>query len=183
METTISEGVEVYYINEVANSYAKMTKIEDNIVPAETGIILKGNEDTYRAIINYEGSTGEIADNMLHGTAERVLINKESNKAYYILSEVDNKVGMHTPVKGDVDTSFYNDSHKAYMIVEGATQIAGYSFKFDWDGTTGIDDVDAEGNTVTAIYDLQGRKVNAITAPGYYIINGKLVGVTPESIK
>ncbi|MBQ8365066.1 MAG: glycoside hydrolase N-terminal domain-containing protein [Bacteroidaceae bacterium] len=183
VETTISEGVEVYYINEVANSYAKMTKIEDNIVPAETGIILKGNEDTYRAIINYEGSTGEIADNMLHGTAERVLINKESNKAYYILSEVDNKVGMHTPVKGDVDTSFYNDSHKAYMIVEGATQIAGYSFKFDWDGTTGIDDVDAEGNTVTAIYDLQGRKVNAITAPGYYIINGKLVGVTPESIK
>ena len=183
VETTIADDIEVYYINEVEGNYAKLSKIEDNTIPAETGVILKGNGGTYEATINYDGSTGVIAGNMLYGTIERALITKESNNAYYILGNVDNVVGMYKPVNGDDANTFYNAGHKAYMVVEGAAQTAGYSFSFDWGGTTSIDGVEAEGNAAATIYDLQGRKVNEITAPGYYIINGKLVGVTPESIK
>ena len=40
---------------------------------------------------------------------------------------------------------------------------------------TGIEDVVVENNAVKAIFDIQGRKVNAITAPGLYIVNGKKV--------
>ena len=40
---------------------------------------------------------------------------------------------------------------------------------------TGIDDVVVENNAVKGIYDVQGRKVDAITAPGLYIVNGKKV--------
>ncbi len=183
VETTISDGIEAYYINEVEGNYAKLSKIEDNTIPAETGVILKGNGGTYEATINYDGSTEVIAGNMLYGTIERALITKESNNAYYILGNVDNVVGMYKPVNGDDADTFYNAGHKAYMVVEGAAQTAGYSFSFDWGGTTGIEGVEAEGEVATAIYDLQGRKVNEITAPGYYIINGKLVGVTPENAK
>ena len=41
--------------------------------------------------------------------------------------------------------------------------------------TTGIESVNAENANVKGIYDLQGRKIEQITAPGLYIVNGKKV--------
>ena len=38
---------------------------------------------------------------------------------------------------------------------------------------TGIDEVKGENGKVKAIYDLTGRRIDAITAPGIYIVNGK----------
>ena len=40
---------------------------------------------------------------------------------------------------------------------------------------TGIEEVKGESGEVKAIFDLQGRKVGAIAAPGIYIVNGKKV--------
>ena len=40
---------------------------------------------------------------------------------------------------------------------------------------TGIENVAVENNVVEGIFDIQGRKVEQITAPGLYIINGKKV--------
>lgn len=40
---------------------------------------------------------------------------------------------------------------------------------------TAIDNVVAEDNVVKGIFDMQGRKIDAITAPGLYIVNGKKV--------
>ena len=182
VETTIPDNAEAYYASEIEGTSTKLTLIEDGVIPAGTGVIFKG-EGTYNLAIDHNGTAESIENNMLTGTIERTLITKESNNAYYILGNVDNVVGMYKPVNGEDANTFYNAGHKAYMVVEGAAQTAGYSFNFDWGGTTGIDGVEAEGEAATAIYDLQGRKVNEITAPGYYIINGKLVGVTPESIK
>ena len=182
VETTIPDNAEAYYASEIEGTSTKLTLIEDGIIPAGTGVIFKG-EGTYNLAIDHDGTAESIENNMLTGTIERTLITKESNNAYYILGNVDDVVGMYNPVNGDDANTFYNAGHKAYMVVEGAAQTAGYSFSFDWGGTTGIDGVEAEGEAATAIYDLQGRKVNEITAPGYYIINGKLVGVTPENAK
>jgi hypothetical protein len=39
---------------------------------------------------------------------------------------------------------------------------------------TGIEDVEAEEGEV-AVYDMQGRRLDKITAPGLYIIGGKKV--------
>jgi hypothetical protein len=41
------------------------------------------------------------------------------------------------------------------------------------DGATGIGEVKCEGGNAKTIYDLQGRKIERITSPGVYIINGK----------
>lgn len=43
------------------------------------------------------------------------------------------------------------------------------------EGTTGIESAVVENNTVEGIFDLLGRKLDAITAPGLYIVNGKKV--------
>jgi hypothetical protein len=40
---------------------------------------------------------------------------------------------------------------------------------------TGIGEVKGENGNVKAIYDLTGRKLEKITAPGVYIVNGKKV--------
>ena len=40
---------------------------------------------------------------------------------------------------------------------------------------TGIEEVKGEDGKVDAIFDMQGRKIDAITAPGLYIVNGKKV--------
>ena len=67
-----------------------------------------------------------------------------------------------------------NNANKAYLPlpanVEGA---ASYSFAFG-ENTTGVENVEVE-DTVKTIYDLTGRRVEEITAPGIYIVNGKKV--------
>ncbi len=40
---------------------------------------------------------------------------------------------------------------------------------------SGIDEVKGENGKVKAIYDLQGRRLNAITEPGIYIVDGKKI--------
>ena len=53
---------------------------------------------------------------------------------------------------------------------------ATFSFgNFSNDGTTGIEEVTTENVTVNGIYDLSGRKLDAVTEPGVYIIDGKKV--------
>jgi hypothetical protein len=57
-------------------------------------------------------------------------------------------------------------------VAPGAALSASLRFE---EGTTGISEVKGENGEVKAIYDLTGRRVEAITAPGIYIVNGKKV--------
>ena len=41
--------------------------------------------------------------------------------------------------------------------------------------TTGVEEVETEGGKIKGIYDLSGRKLSEITAPGIYIVDGKKV--------
>jgi len=45
----------------------------------------------------------------------------------------------------------------------------------------GIVDIegDAADNSATVIYDLSGRRLNTVTAPGIYIVNGKKLMLKP----
>jgi hypothetical protein len=45
------------------------------------------------------------------------------------------------------------------------------------DAETAIDEVKGENGKAKTIYDLTGRRVDAITTPGIYIVNGKKVFV------
>ena len=140
------------------------------VVPANTGVVLVG-EGSYNFAVTtaaeFEGT------NLMAGTVAKTLVTKAENTECYVLANGEEGVGLYAAVKGEDATKFYNAGHKAYLAVEGAESIASYSFRFE-DGTTAIENVEVE-NAAKAIYDLTGRRVEAITAPGIYIVNGKKV--------
>ena len=168
-------GAEVYYVNNVENGYAKLEQITGEVIPAQTGVVVKYNTESnvvYAPEITSKGTTAAVSGNLLKGTTKRTLINKDANKAYYVLGMTDG-VGFYNAVNGTNEGEFYNGAYKAYLEIEGASETAAF-YGFDWNGTTGIEGVEVE-NTSNVIYDLTGRRVEAITAPGIYIVGGKKV--------
>ena len=167
------------YTAAVVDGYAAMTKVE-GVLPANTAVIVKADAGTY----NFNYATGEVSaieNNELKGTT----INQNFTDAAYVLGVVDDEVGLYT-AKLNVSTDTTNDgteeapavtyeawknyAFKAYLPKATGMNAVSYSFRFG-EGTTGVENVEVE-NEVKAIYDLTGRRVEAITAPGIYIVNG-----------
>ena len=67
----------------------------------------------------------------------------------------------------------YNTSSPRFSCYKGTQQAVNIYAKSRIN--SGVDEVKGENGKVKAIYDLQGRRLNAITEPGIYIINGKKV--------
>ena len=170
-------GAEVYYasgINEAG--YMGLEPIEGIVYP-ETGIVVRfeTNEDiTFAPEIVSPGTATAPEGNLLKGTTKKTLITKEAGKAYYALGLVEGEVGFYNAANGENTTEFYNNAFKAYLEMPESNGSATY-YGFEWDGTTGINEVKGENAEVDAIYDLTGRRVEEITAPGIYIVNGKKV--------
>ena len=166
----IPEGVEAYIVTAANAGYVTLTQIY-NAVPANTGVILKGGsiEATYDNY--YSGEVTEVTGNLLKGTMTNTDISEEA----YVLGKVDGVIGLYKAKM--TDGVWLNNANKAYLpasVVPAAAQgAASFSFRFG-EGTTAIENVEVE-NASNVIYDLTGRKVNEITAPGIYIVGGKKV--------
>ena len=169
----IPEGIEAYIVTAANAGYVTLTQIY-NAVPANTGVILKGGsiEATYDNY--YSGEVTEVTGNLLQGTMTNTPISEEA----YVLGKVDGVIGLYKAEMNQLDgTAWLNNANKAYLpasVVPASAQgAASFSFRFG-EGTTGIENVEVE-NASNVIYDLTGRRVEAITAPGIYIVGGKKV--------
>ena len=148
-------------------------------IPANTGVIIAGENGeaatagTYK--FNYAAPVDAIDGNELNGST----INTYVEGAAYVLANGENGVGFYKTILnknaegGEDDTHFLNNANKAYLEVPAAEGVACYSFRFG-EGTTGVEKVEIR-NENGEIFDLTGRKVNSITAPGIYIVNGNKV--------
>ena len=170
-QVAIPEGVEAYVVESASDGYAHLVEIE-NAIPETTAVILKnvGDKTAYRFDYSSENIT-EFTDNLLEGSIANSYVATDA----YVLSSGANGIGLYGAILNKLDdTAFLNNANKAYLpMQEGAEGIKSYSFRFEG-GTTGIENVEVE-NEVKAIFDLTGRRVEAITAPGIYIVNGKKV--------
>ena len=179
---TVPAGVEAYAVSEINEGYVNMTAVT-GAIPANEAVILKKAEgqptDATAYKFNYAESATDVETNLLEGTTIDTYIAGPA----YVLGQVEGVVGLYKAVlnadatgaaTGEM-THFKNNANKAYLpAVAGSANVASYSFRFG-EGTTGISEVKGESGNVKGIYDLTGRRVEAITVPGIYVVNGKKV--------
>ena len=166
----IPEDVKAYIVTGAGSDYVSLTQIT-GALPANTGIVYNGawTPNLSAEVVNDEA---DVTGNLLEGTVAATYITEEA----YVLAKVDGEVGFYKAQMNQLEgTAFKNNANKAYLPVSAlpaAVQGAnGFKFRFE---TTGVEGVQvAQGKKV--IFDLSGRKVSDMTAPGVYIVNGKKV--------
>ncbi len=158
----LPEGVNSYIVTAVGDGYVTLTRFEGTI-PANTAVILNNGEPMGEAV------DVDFSTNLLKGTAVDTYIDEEA----YVLGKVDGVVGLYLAEM--TDGTWLNNATKAYLPASAVLNKSAAFYGFDWDGTTGIEQITDNRVQSTAIYDLTGRRVEAITVPGIYIVGGKKV--------
>ena len=158
---TIPSGVTAYIASN-EGSYLHLTAIDGGIIPANTGVILAGEANTY----NFEITTGgSAAGNVLTGTV--VTIAKPDGT--YYLSNGSKGVGFY--MAGDGVTTLAG--FRAYL--PAGLGVKGF-LGFEFDDADGIKTIDNGKLTIdnAEIYNLAGQRVNKLQR-GVNIVNGKKV--------
>lgn len=136
-----------------------------DVVPAETGVVIAGNPGDYE--LDVVESDATVTDNALRGTVAADYI---VGDAYVLSKPAGKEVGFYRATLNKLDgTAFYLSSHKSYLPASAAQGSAFYGLRIG--GTTGITEVET-APAEDVIYDLTGRRVTKIVAPGIYIVNG-----------
>ena len=175
----IPEGVKAYYITQegIKSGSATLTEIE-NVIPANTAVILEGNEGEYTFVIEENEATA-IDGNLLKSTFTTTNVIGEA----YVLSKQNEETGLYktqmtavqlSSASGSVNV-FRNNANKAYLPANALPAVAqtSYSLLFNFGGNaTAIESVKSELDLNAPIYNLSGRRVKAATK-GIYIQNGK----------
>ena len=165
--TVAPEGVKAYYAAENAGNYITLAEV-NGAIPANQGVIIVGSKDIAGVgTVVMKPATDEtvasIENNLLgHSAGAAKDMTGVSNA--YILALQPEGIGFYECSGGTLA------QNKSYLQLDAASYAVGVRLP----GTTGVEKVEVE-NTVNVIYDLTGRRVEAITAPGIYIVGGKKV--------
>lgn len=161
---TIPADVEVYYgkINS-ENQRFDMTQLQ-NIVPANTPVVIKANAGSYKFAITDETGT-EVSEEVNDMSGTVLTMAKPDNT--YTLQFINNTPGFYEYTGTNVN------GFKAYLTMTTTTTLRGLSFFFG--NQTGIEGIETKQNTDSTVFDLSGRRVLNPTKGGIYIKNGKKV--------
>ena len=161
----IPEGVTCYTVSAVSAESATLVNVED-VLPANTAVIVEAEEG--ECVFEVTDASTEVESNMLGTT-----VNKYIFEDAYVLGVVDGVVGLYKAEMAG--GAWLNNANKAYLPASAVPNKSAAFYGFDWNGTTGIDEITDNREQSTVIYDLTGRRVETITEPGIYIVNGKKV--------
>ena len=183
----VPAGVNAYIVTGVENGWITKSQIaEGEVIPANTGVLLENaGEHKFAKTVTYNYA---LAGNLLNGSVENTYV---EGTAYVLANHSEAGIGFYkaelnfdatgNKVGKETGTHFLNNAGKAYLVLPAASETVAY-YGLDWAGTTGIENVKAEPTVdasqnaeVKAIFDLTGRRIEAITAPGIYIVGGKKV--------
>ena len=171
---------------------AQTTNYTDNLVvtidgesadPQMTTIIVEQNADgTYKLALNNFtlGGMIQVGNIVLDGitvTENNGIKSFQTNQEIFITAGEGNEEDWMGPMLGAIPVSITGkmDAEKLYCTIDIDLVEMTVNVVFgEPDAVTSIDNITVENGT-SVIYDLAGRKVNAITTAGIYIVNGKKV--------
>ncbi|MBQ0021572.1 MAG: hypothetical protein KBT39_13800 [Bacteroidales bacterium] len=169
-------GVEINTVS-VDGGVIKLTKVENNYVPAGTGVLLSSSENT----IHYMNGSAEnqiAANNMLVACTSTGIFKAEADgNNYYKLAYGDNtnktKLGFWYG-NNEGSGNFKVKAGGAVLCVPGSADVKGFSFDMMGEETAieAIKNSHANG----AIYNLQGQRMQKMQR-GINIVNGKKIMV------
>jgi hypothetical protein len=110
---TIPAGLRVYYAEKIEGETLLMERIND-VIPANTGVIVTGAAGTYKFDQAFE-EVAAIENNLFRGSVKESYITPEKNTKYYVLSMVDGVIGMYLDELAD--GTFKNNAYKAYLPI------------------------------------------------------------------
>ena len=179
-----SEVTAYYAPNDPADNKLVLEEITNGIIPANTGVVIKGTEGaTVNFSTNITGTATALSNNKLvcNWCANKIGTEESTNTT-------DGLYAFATKTSGSTKTTGFMKllteitllGHKCYLNAATAASPSTGSAQFIpislTDDPTGIES--AETTTVSdsdaPIYDLQGRKVNGTKKGGMYIQNGKV---------
>ena len=171
---------------------AQTTTYTDNLIvtidgesadPQETTIIVEQNADgTYKLALNnfVLGDMMQVGNIVLDGitaTEENGIKSFQTSQDIIIAAGEGNEEDWMGPFLGAIPVSLTGkmDAERLYCVIdiEMMEQVINVVFG-DEKAVTSIENITVE-NGANVIYDLTGRKVDAITTAGIYIVNGKKV--------
>lgn len=164
----------------VASVTATFTADAVSSVDETTNLLGGSNYTTYVSCLNEQG---ENVANVYMLTRKNGLI---AMRWMYENYKLEN--GAYTQVENTAsDDGGYVKcpANKAYLKLDAATSNLSTEYYFGFfGGATDIDEVNTEENPLDGtIFDLQGRKIEEVTVPGFYIVNGEKMYVDTDMLK
>ncbi len=166
-EGVVAESVS-YNADESAEAISEsVLQLAGGILPANTPVLLKSDASGEYTFTPAPALGTSAVETGLKGTLAAATVadvnaytlacdgEEDGEIRFYLLDSSNNRV----------------DANKAYLVLSGDGNVT--SLKIGKDETTAIDSVKGVSGDTMVIYDLTGRRLDAITAPGVYVINGK----------
>ncbi len=164
----VPAGVTAYYAKEKdAGHIVRLKAVPDGIVPANQGVILVGAVNKTEAMLDVDYRTEVTAEgNIFRNTASSPT---DMGTNCYVLAKSTEGIGFYHATPGTTLSQ-----GKAYLDYSGSS-VRAFTLSFgDDDVTTGISNIEADGNDAASpVYDLSGRRIAEPYGRGIYIKNGK----------
>lgn len=167
---SVAEGMEAYTASFNPEKTVLTMKAVEGVIPANTAVVVRAEASSNPYYIHETGRTGSgVAENVLRGS----------------LVETDVPLGgaLVLAVSKEKGIGFYNykggklGANKAYIpMSELSDDVKSLSVEFPGGETTAINVIETgKEDAVKTTYNLNGQRVNNMSKPGMYIINGKKV--------
>ena len=148
-------------------------------VPANTGVLIKSSQSNITCYVVANKSVSAIAEsrNMLKpAPTDGGIFTSATDKIYYKLAYDDfiHKKDLGFYYGADAGGAFYVKSETAYLAVPITKAEGAKAFVLD-DETTAINGISTRNNQAETVYNLNGQRVDSMSKPGLYIVNGKKV--------
>lgn len=165
----VPAGVTAYYAKEKdASNIVRLKAVPDGIVPANQGVLLVGAVNKTQAMLDVDYRTKVTAEgNIFSNTASGET--PMGANCYILAQTAEQGIGFYHATQGTTLSQ-----GKAYLDFSGSP-VRAFTLSFgDDDVTTGITNIEADGNAEKApVYDLSGRRIAQPSGRGIYIKNGK----------